>query len=177
MILYFRFLLTVLLALPKSRVTLNEEVETNWIALPTDVDPFTVTNSRYYAFMDLGRIDQLIRLGLFGHAIRYRWFPLMGSQACRFRKPIKLFSRFKILTRPVYWDDKWFFYQQKFVQNGEVKAIAYVAGLVGSPNGKISSAEVLKVLDHTSPSPPASAELQTILESLKLIDQKLQTGI
>lgn len=76
------------------------------IVLPNDLDlNFHVNNGRYLTLMDLGRVDMFIRSGLLAAARRNGWHPVIAAGKIRFRHEMRLFQRFVIETRIVYWSD------------------------------------------------------------------------
>jgi acyl-CoA thioesterase FadM len=71
---------------------------------PHDLDvSMHVNNSRYWALMDLGRIDLIIRSGLWRAVVRHRWAPIVNAATIRFRRELTLFRRFRVETRIVAW--------------------------------------------------------------------------
>ncbi len=74
---------------------------------PTDLDiNVHMTNARYFSVMDLGRTDLMIRVGLGGAILRNRWQPVLGAANIRFRRSLKPFQRFTLVSRVLCWDEK-----------------------------------------------------------------------
>ncbi|MCF5092020.1 hypothetical protein B9Y66_19200 [Stenotrophomonas maltophilia] len=86
--LWFRFLSTLVQAyfgrtlhspLERSRLTFR--------VLSTDIDVNRhLTNSRYWSFFDLGRIEFLTRAGLVKQMIKRGWNPVIGTAAIQFKR-------------------------------------------------------------------------------------------
>ena len=95
-----------------------------------------MNNGRYLSIMDLGRLDLMVRLGLMKTVLKQKWMPVLGSATIRYRLSLNPFQKFKLKTRVVWFDDKWFFMEQRFIiiddqdpdKNGAVAAIAFVKG-------------------------------------------------
>ena len=95
-----------------------------------------MNNGRYLSIMDLGRLDLIVRLGMIKKVVKSKWMPVLGSATIRYRQPLKPFQKFKLKTRVIWWDDKWFYMEQRFIiiddkdpdKNGLVAAIAFVKG-------------------------------------------------
>ncbi len=124
--------------------------------MPADLDiNLHMNNGRYLQIMDLGRFDYIIRAGLFAEMRRRRWMPLVGSETIRFRRSLAPFRTYQLHTRLVYWDDKWFFFEQRFTARGELIASAMVKGLLRGREGNVAPAAVLVVGGHVLEAPPA----------------------
>ncbi|MCB1505105.1 MAG: thioesterase family protein [Hyphomicrobiaceae bacterium] len=87
--------------------------------LPTDLDTSAhMNNGRYLALMDLGRLDILVSTGLLRAALRHKWTPVATAIKIRFRRELRLFQRFHILTRIVAWDEQTVVMEQQFIMSG-----------------------------------------------------------
>lgn len=137
-----------------------------------DVDISQVTNDRYVAFMDLGRMDFAVRVGLLRTMIRKGWDPRARLATIRNRHPLKLLQRFELHTSLVHWDESWFWFKQEFVFNGRTTSIAY--SKVGLANGKgmIKTQRILTTIGMPGPSPAwhkadAMTEIEEDLRSMQ----------
>src|SRR5271167_2729969 len=93
--------------------------------LPNDLDlNLHMNNGRYLTVMDLGRIDFLTRAGSPLVFLRNRWRPLIGGTIIRYRFSLRAFERFEVATRILYWDEKWFYFEQRVENTEGVAAIA-----------------------------------------------------
>ncbi len=137
--------------------------------LPNDVDVSKITNDRYLAIMDLGRIDLVLRTGLFKIAVKRNWAPMVSCVCIRFRHPLKLFERYQLRTKIIYWDEETLYIQQQFVFQNRVKVTAYVCGTMLGAHGAVSPAmlfEALQVNPERPPMPAIVAELGSINASM-----------
>lgn len=110
-----------------------------------------MNNGRYLTIMDLGRLDFIIRSGLGGIMLKRRWRPMVGSAVIRFRRGLSPFERYDLTTRVVWWDDKWFWIEQRFEREGAVVALGAIKGLFRDPTGNVPTADVLSPLGVTGP--------------------------
>lgn len=102
---------------------------------PTDLDAnIHMNNGRYLSIMDLGRLDYMARIGMMSPVLRHRWMPVLSSAIIRYRIPLHPFQKFQLQTRVVWWDEKWFYMEQRFIINGGQKhgAVAALAFIKGS---------------------------------------------
>jgi acyl-CoA thioesterase FadM len=128
----------------KPRVGVLDETSLAFRVLPNDIDVnLHLTNNRYLRAMDLGRWDYGMRVRLWGEALRRRWFPVVGSATLRFRKGLGAFERYELRTRVVAWDEKWGFFEQRFVVGETVHAVGRVKALFRGPGGNVPTRELL----------------------------------
>jgi acyl-CoA thioesterase FadM len=84
-------------------------------AWPADCDPNRhVNNGRYAAIGDLGRYDLLVRTGIWRSLRREGFLPVMGGAAMSFRREIRLWRRFELVTRLISWEGTRLVSEQRF---------------------------------------------------------------
>jgi len=164
-----RLLWTIASARTRSRVHPGETAVMRWRVLPDDLDLFGhMTNSRYPAVMDLGRIDFLLRLGVTLEVIKQRWTIPVGNAEVDFKRELKLFEPYELRTRIAYYDDVWFYMEQQFVRQREpfdVVATGYVKTLFRNERGPIPTKRVMALIERCNPGmqlaapPPPTPEL------------------
>ncbi len=73
---------------------------------PTDLDlSLHMNNGRYLTIMDLGRLDFMVRTGLWKVLLKHRWTPIASGIAIRFRRELRVFDKFNLETRLLAWTD------------------------------------------------------------------------
>jgi acyl-CoA thioesterase FadM len=103
-------------------------------AWPTDLDvSLHVNNGRYLTLMDLGRLDWMLRAGLWRAVIRHKWTPIASNVLIRFRREMRVFQAFRLETRLVTWDATNVVMEQVFVledgpRKGQIAARALFKG-------------------------------------------------
>jgi acyl-CoA thioesterase FadM len=170
MSLYIRLLLVLLKALMRERIRNATDASVVRLRVwPTDLDlAGHMNNGRYATIMDLGRLDLLVRRGLLRPLVRNGWRPLVGASTLRFERSLGPFVRYDLHTRLVCWDDKWFFFEQRFERGGDVCARALVKTIMKSAAGTVRPADVLRSvgLEAVSPPPPPAVAAWVELERL-----------
>ncbi|MBY6265146.1 thioesterase [Azospirillum sp. 412522] len=122
---------------------------------PTDLDiNLHMTNARYFSVMDLGRTDLTIRVGLGPAILRNRWQPVLGGATIRYRRPLRPFQRFTLVSRVLCWDDKYIFIEHRMETRLGLAALAVVQGAFVGTKGVVAPAEVLAALGTAAASPP-----------------------
>ncbi len=95
--------------------------------LPTDLDLlFHMNNGKYLSILDLGRLDLLLRSGLWQELTERGWYPVVAGQTISYRRSLRLWQRFEVHTRVLGFDDRWGYIEQTFVVGMTVHAQAIV---------------------------------------------------
>jgi acyl-CoA thioesterase FadM len=148
----FRLFGLILTAPWRKRLTSEDHVcITHFRCWFTDLDVLMhMNNGIYLSLMDLGRVDLMLRMGAL-HKLRKKGiYPVVVSEAIRFRRSLKLFQKFRIVTETAGWDDKYVFLTQKFYARDEMYASAIIKGRFLHKNGsKISPDELWKAAEIT----------------------------
>lgn len=87
-----------------------------------------MNNGKYLSLMDLGRVDLMIKAGIFGTLVKKGFYPVVVSQSIRFKKSLEPLQKFKMITTIESWDEKDFFISQKFVVGEIIYAEGYIKG-------------------------------------------------
>ncbi|MFC7301931.1 thioesterase family protein [Cognatiluteimonas weifangensis] len=144
----------------------------SFLVLPNDIDVTKLTDDRYAAIMDLGRLDLALRTGLAGAMIRRKWAPLASFATIRFRYPLRAFQRYALRTRIIYWDDGAFCFRQTFERNGRTLATGYVNATLLGPTGPVSPDEILAA----GRGPVARPDKPEIVSRLQELDALIHAG-
>ncbi len=160
--LYIRlFILFIRLWFEKPIKDILQSCHDDFTVLPTDLDlNGHMNNGRYLTIMDLGRMDFLLRTGLFKLMRKQKCFPVLGTVKIRYRIQLKLWQKYRLQTRVVCWDDKWIFMEQRFIiksgiKSGAIAAIALIKGGFYDAKTKttVPTADLLASLNMQTDSP------------------------
>lgn len=162
-----RTILTGLRARRRGPIGMSEWSDLQMRVGVADVDfNLHMNNGRFLSLMDLGRTDFAVRAGVVRAAMHERWQPVAGGVRIRFRKSLPAFSRYVLRTRMPAWDDKWFFFEQQFLRDGDLAAVAHVKVLFkGRGGAQIPTSRLLAAVGHKAPSPELPDHLRMWLES------------
>ena len=84
----------------RSTCAMLEESHLSFRVLPTDLDVnMHLTNSRYFSFMDLSRVDHMIRNGAWKHIRARKLMPVLGPSG--FGDQFRLLPA--LMSPPVWW--------------------------------------------------------------------------
>ncbi len=113
--------------------------------LPNDLDiNMHMNNGRYLTICDLSRVDVFIRTGLARTMLNEGWIPVISVHTMQYKKPLKLFQKYKVTMKIVDWDDKSFQMEHHFTVGDRVVATGTSVGCVLSKSGVICPDVVLK---------------------------------
>jgi acyl-CoA thioesterase FadM len=154
MSLYFRFFWLIFLAKRRSRLSLTDVSTIRMHVLPNDLDlNMHVNNGRYGTFMDLGRMDLIVRIGLLQLMREHNWFPVVTDMHLRFLRPLNLWQSFELETRLLGWDERWFYFQQQFISNGKLCTVGLVKTQIRHGHRRVDISKVLEGLHYEQRSP------------------------
>ncbi len=144
--LWLRLLGYLLVVLGRKPMAPLEACETWFRCWPTDLDVFRhMNNGKYLTIMDLGRLDLMVRTGLWRLMQASQWFVVVEAQTIKYKKSLVLFDRFKVVTRIIGWNEKSFFIEQAFWRRDVMVAEAVVKGRVlRKSRGTVPVREVLE---------------------------------
>ena len=103
--------------------------------------------------MDLGRLDLLIRTDLAKALFKHRWHPLVGAATIRYKQSLLPFQTYKLRTKVIGWDEKWFYIEQRFERKNRTIAVAIVKAVFRGSRKNISPEDTLKLI-HVNIDPP-----------------------
>jgi len=122
---------------------------------PQDIDLFMeMNNGRILTILDLGRTILAKRAGLLDALKVKGWGLTMAGNSVRFRKRIRPFVRFKLVSRCVGWDAR-FMYLEHTIWIGKDCAVqALFRSAVTDKNGIVTPDLILEVMGDAAVSPP-----------------------
>lgn len=129
-----------------------------------------LNNGRYLTMMDLGRLDLMMRSGMWRAILRHSWTPIASAATIRFRRELRLFQRFDLETRILCWDAKLIIIEHLFrfrggKHDGDVAARALVkAGLYDrATRAFIEPSRLMAEVGIAGASPPPPPEVTAFL--------------
>ncbi len=143
--------------------------------LPNDVDITKITVDRYFALMDLGRMDLAFRLGLLKTMLKRKWGPLATFCTIRYRHPLRLFQRYRLRTRIICWDDHTFYFRHDFERKGRILATGYVCATLLGTKGPVAPRDILAEIGYPADS-PGKPEIVSKLQEMDETIHQWQRG-
>lgn len=132
-----------------------DEARLSFLVTPVDCDVYGhMNNGRYLTVMDFGRWNHTQRSGLLRAFRKNAWWPVLGAAQIEYRRELRLFTRYELVTRIAAWEGKWFWFEQRFETEGHVHARAVVRGVIRHRGKSLPMAEVMHALGYDLASPP-----------------------
>lgn len=86
---------------------------------PLDLDTsIHMNNGRYLTLMDLGRLDIMLRSGLWRAVLANGWVPIASTVTIRYRRELRPWQPFRLETRLLCWDAAQVVMEQQFIIAG-----------------------------------------------------------
>lgn len=165
--LYLRLLLTFVSAWRAPSLHHGEISECTFRVWLHDIDLFGhMNNGRYLQIMDVARADWMLRTGVIGAMRRNRWGAVLGGGVVRFRRSLKPMQRYRVRTRLVCWDDRWFYHEHTFLDSvGNRVAVGITRAALRGEGLWIPSRVVVQAVHDGAVSPPVPAYLKDLLDA------------
>lgn len=169
--LYFRLLFVLFKSLFSTTIRVLDESRLSFRVWPFDCDiNFHLTNARYLALCDLSRIYYMGQVGVLAKLLKRKWLPVVQSQEISYFKPVNPFQRIEVLTNLVYWDQKYWYTEHRFVVADHVCAVVQVRGVFIKGKKVVSMHDVVALAgeDVTVPVKPVKVEhWQSLIDAKK----------
>lgn len=141
--------------------------------LPFDVDfNIHLTNGRYQAIADIGRLDLALRTGLFRRVLRDGWAPIVSYSSVLYRRELRVWQKYQLTSQIVFWNDDVQIFEHVFRPAsgryaGQVAAsILCVAAMYDRKNKAfVPAQQLLDVLGWTDDSPPPTQRVDDFIRS------------
>lgn len=138
---------------------------------PFDLDTsLHLNNGRFLTLMDLGRVELMVRSGLWRSVLKHGWTPIASGVQIRFRRELKAFERFDLVTRILWWDEASLVMEQVFLivdgpRAGQIAARALFKGGLYDRRAKsfLPMARLMQEIGVTAVSPEPSTDVAAFL--------------
>ncbi len=161
--LYFRFIWFLLVHKFRPKAEPLEKYDVPFRVWPSDLDFLMhMTNSKYFALMDLSRVNFMVASGMWKQITARGWYPVVAAQWMDYYRSLGLFQKFTVETSVESWDDKFVYLRQDFISGGKKCASALVcARFLKKAGGGVDPDELIEAMGETGiESPEISAEIR-----------------
>lgn len=167
---YWRLLRVIVCALFRGRnLYISEPSALNFTIMPWDCVVKLAGNDRYHAFMDLGRIDLMIRMGGWNALALQGLKPFVMTAHIQYRHSLRMFQNFVLLTRLRHWDSKFFWMEHVFKCGNQTMATAISRNGFTLDDRLVSTEVIFQMLNGEKVSsiyPPKNISLIQAIEKL-----------
>ena len=163
---YLRFARVVLASRFGPRLAFDSESVLGLRIWLGDVDLFPeVNNGRHLTLMDLGRFDLALRSGFVRMLHRQRWGLTVGGASVRFRSRVPPFSKVRLRTKVVGYDERWFYFHQRIEKDGTTCSAALVRAGITSRGRLVPVSAVLEAADLAAWGPELPAWVRAWIDA------------
>jgi acyl-CoA thioesterase FadM len=132
---------------------------------PGDIDfNLHLNNARHLTVMDYSRVHLLARGGVIREIIKRRWEPVVGEVWITYRRSLPLWAKYRLSTRIVGWDNRWFYMEQVFTGSEGVVAVSWVKAALRDKKGAVKPQQLMDAVRSGVVSPPLPPEIETLNE-------------
>lgn len=133
---------------------------------PWDLDPWIeLNNGRTLTLYDLGRLPLAGRTGLIKALKDNSWSVTVAGNSVRYRRRIRVFQRFTMLSRVIGWDARFIYMEQSMWKSGECLNHMLVRTAVTSAQGIVPTDKVLAELGADIPQPELPAWVRNWIDA------------
>lgn len=119
------------------------------ICWPWDLDPWIeLNNGRTLTLYDLGRIPLARRTGMVDVLRRNGWGFTVAGNSTRYRRRVRMFDRFTMVSRMVGWDRRFFYMEQSMWKNGDCCNHILIRMAVTSRDGIVAPDRLFAAIGH-----------------------------
>jgi hypothetical protein len=138
---------------------------------PTEAELSVVENARYGYLLVLERFRFIFATVLWKVCLKRRWTAVMGAQIFKVKRPLRRWQRFTIITKPICWDDKWFYFEQRIESAGKLVCSAVISCIFLAKDRKVPTSEILELVRIQTPSPPLSDVVKKFIQTAESLDE------
>ena len=121
---------------------------------PWDLDPWIeLNNGRTLTLYDLGRLPMAVRTGIIDTMRANRWGITVAGNSVRYRRRIKGFQRFTMVSRTLGWDARFLYMEQSMWRGGDCCNHMLLRGAITSDQGIVAPARLMQAAGADSDSP------------------------
>lgn len=122
---------------------------------PWDLDPWIeLNNGRTLTLYDLGRIPMAQRAGLTRVLREQGWGITVAGNSTRYRRRIRAFDRFTMISRVIGWDHRFIYMEQSMWKGGECCNHMLLRSAITSAEGIVAPDRMMQAMGHDIDSPP-----------------------
>ena len=121
---------------------------------PWDLDPWIeLNNGRTLTLYDLGRFPMILRTGTIATLRENGWGITVAGSTIRYRRRIKAFQRFTMVSHSLGWDDRFLYIEQTMWSGGECCNHMLLRGAITSAQGIVAPGRLMQAAGRDAASP------------------------
>ncbi len=135
---------------------------------PQDIDTYMeMNNGRILTILDIGRTGLAQRIGLLAALSKNRWGLTVAGNSIMYRKRIRPFAKFRVVSKCVGWDARFVYVEQSIWIGPDCAVQALLRTAVTDKNGIVKPALLMAAMDLRDPSPALPDWVQNWIDADK----------
>ncbi|XP_035725489.1 protein THEM6-like [Vespa mandarinia] len=133
-----------------------------------------MNNARYLRELDFSRYHYFLQTKMYFLLTNMGITAILGGLCTRYRRSIKFFMIYKITTKLIYWDEKSFYFEHRFINLQDNFIHTVILSKQTTIGMKMPLNEFIKKFEPEISLPEINSDLRLWLESMKHSSQKLR---
>ncbi|KAF7402475.1 hypothetical protein HZH66_004742 [Vespula vulgaris] len=160
----------------KIKLSFIDETTIYGVCTTQDLDVIMshMNNARYLREIDFSRFHYFIRTKVYSSLKKMGVKSVLGASCTRYRRSIPFFMMYKITTKLIYWDEKSFYFEHKFINVRDNFIHTIILSKQTTIGMKMSLNEFFKELEPEICLPEINDDLRLWMESMQHSSQKLK---
>ncbi|KAI4495161.1 hypothetical protein M0804_001362 [Polistes exclamans] len=160
----------------QKKAKIMDETTIYGMCIPQDLDAIlsNMSNSRYLREIDFSRFHYLIQTELFSAMRKMGVTAVLGGSNARYRRPIPFLMMYKVTTKLIYWDEKSFYFEHKFINLRNNFIHTVILSKQTTIGMKMPINEFLQKFEPEIRLPELQEDLRLWMESMEYSSQKLR---
>lgn len=157
-----RFLFALFILRIRPTIDIREAIEKSYRVKPWDLDMnIHLNNAKYLKYLDKGRVEHIIYSKTLRQMLQRNIKLIVANTEISYIRSLMPFQKFTVSSRITSWDEKYVYYEQKFLSKGQLYATAIIRLAVLKGEKTTSPIPVFKELLNgvESPEVPMSVTL------------------
>jgi len=151
---YLRLMATLLKSHRQPRLELDSECVIECRAGITDIDVFgELNNARQLAFFELARWAFSQRVGFMPLMRKNKWGFVVGGASVRYRRRVPFLSCFRVTSRILCHDGRWFYFLQEIYRNDDICTSSLIKAGVTGKEGLVPATDVARAMGQAGWNP------------------------
>ncbi|WP_172827155.1 thioesterase family protein [Mycobacterium asiaticum] len=124
-------------------------------------------NSKYNRVVDLTKYYMLIHYRKLGIILKRKWNPLTVSLELSIMRPVRLFQKYQVVSKVIYWKNGYVYLEHRFLRNDTLHAMALSRTCFVAGDKLVADEDLSELYGTTSPLIPDIISKWDELKTLK----------
>ena len=143
---WIRLLTAIISARFRSSIDVKATSKIKFYVWFTDIDISMMNHAAILTVMEMGRLDFMVRTGIFKLVNRKKWAIPGRALSVQFYRPLKMFQKAELYSKIAYVDEKWVYMEQEIMRKGKLVAFCLIKATIKKDRKTVSTSDFNKEL-------------------------------